>query len=51
MVRPKAFFEHSNYICSDIDKLTKKISGPSNIAKTKTLLNSQIVFGTITNSI
>ena len=47
----KTFFENSNYVCSDIERLTKKISGPSNIAKTKTLLSSQAVFSTIKNSI
>jgi hypothetical protein len=43
--------EHSNYVCSNIEKLTKKTSGPSNIAKTKTLMTSQAVFGSIINTI
>ena len=36
---------------NNIEKLTKKVAGPSNIAKTKTLLSSKAVFSSITTSI
>ena len=47
----KKLYENSSYIYKNIEKLTKKVTGPSNIAKTKTLLNSQAIFSAIRNSV
>ena len=47
----KTLHENSSYVYSTIEKITKKASGPSNMAKTKTLVNSQTVFGSIKSSI
>lgn len=47
----KHFYESANYVSNNVDRLTKKTSAPSNIAKTRTLLTAKSVFLSITSSI
>lgn len=44
-------YEHSNYMTSHIEKLTKKISGASNMTKSKTLISTQTIITSIIGSV
>lgn len=43
--------EHSSYLTYQIEKLTKTICGPSNMTKTKALVSSQGMIGSIISSV